>query len=128
MIPEVHGYIIIRQLLFGVAVAVLVGPLDFGDGYGHTAGILIVSLATIPTSKYLFHAFGAKLLGFIAMILFGGVIVMVNLWIVDPIYELDLSFWRRLAAFIGILLGAKLLDLLVAWRTFAPVKSEPDSA
>ena len=93
----------IRQLLFGVALAVLVGPYDLFGWL--SVGLFIIAFATIPTSQFVFYAFGTKILGMLAMtFLWGGIVVLAMLWIVDPIYRLDLSLWNRFAALAGVFL------------------------
>jgi hypothetical protein len=109
----------ILQLIFGIALAVLVGPHDL---FGSSVGFLILVLATIPTHKYLFYAFGTKFLGLLAMALSMGVNLPVMLWAVDPLYRLDLSLWIRL---FGFLLACLVLNAwgLAMFRHFR--RSEP---
>jgi hypothetical protein len=47
---------VLRQFIFGIALAVLVGPYDLFGWL--SVSLVIVSLATIPTSQLLFAAFG----------------------------------------------------------------------
>jgi hypothetical protein len=109
---------LIRQLVFGVSLAVLVGPIH-GSGGKRTLALLIIAVATIPTSMHLLNAFSGKALGVVAMILFGGMIALVALWIVDPIYRLGLGLSSRLAVFASVTVILFLSGWLKMRRTAA---------
>jgi hypothetical protein len=79
---------VLRQFVFGIALAVLVGPHDL---FGWLSiSLVIVSLAMIPASQLLFAAFG-----YIGMLGLGAGIVVVMLYVVDPLHALHLSLINR---------------------------------
>ena len=86
----------IRNFVFGIVVAILVGPYLPWP----IIGFFIVCLAVIPTSQRIFFALGAKVLGLLGLLCLGAVIVAVMIFIVDPINALHLNLTVRAVIFI----------------------------
>jgi hypothetical protein len=88
---------VLRQFVFGIALAVLVGPYDLFGWL--SVSLVIVSLATIPTSQLLFSAFG-----YIGMLGLGAGIVAAMLF-VDPLHALHLSLITRVVMFAVVMVA-----------------------
>jgi hypothetical protein len=89
---------VLRQFVFGIALAVLIGPHDL---FGWLSlRLVVVSIATIPTSQLLFVAFG-----YIGMLGLGAAIVAVMLYVVDPLHALHLSLIARGEMFAAVIVA-----------------------
>ena len=88
---------LIRQLMFGVALAVLVGPYDLFRWL--SAGLVIIAVATIPTSQLVFDLFRGNILGVAAMGSLVAILIVVMHWVVEPLYRLDLNLGSRVSIF-----------------------------
>jgi len=91
---------LIRQLMFGVGLAVLVGPYDLFGGL--SVGLVIITAATIPTSQLVFNLFSGNILGIGALSTLGATLIAVMVWVIDPLYRLNLNLVSRVSIFVGV--------------------------
>ena len=89
---------VLRQFVFGISLAVLMGPYDLFGWL--SVSLVVLSLATIPTSQVLFAAFG-----YIGMLGLGASIVAVMLYVVDPLHALHLSLIARGEMFAAVIVA-----------------------